>query len=60
MKGGVHGSDIEMIHIDGRTEIGAVKDAMSRMVNEYKVVACIGIWEIPDEDQGKEPGPIRA
>lgn len=42
-KGGVLGSDIELIHIDGRTEIGAVKDAMSRLVNEYKVAAVIGI-----------------
>ncbi len=54
-KGGVLGRDIELIHIDGKTQIRAVKDAMSRLVNEYKVAAVIGL---NDSSYALAAGPI--
>lgn len=54
-EGGVLGRQIELIHLDGKTEIRAVKEAMSRLVNEYKAVAVIGL---NDSSYALAAGPI--
>jgi branched-chain amino acid transport system substrate-binding protein len=55
LRGGVIGREIELIHLDGKTQIPAVKDAMSRLINEYKVVAVIGL---NDSSYALAAGPI--
>lgn len=55
LRGGVNGKEIELIHLDGETRISAIKDAMARLVNEYKVVAVIGL---NDSSYALAAGPI--
>lgn len=54
-EGGIFGRTVELYNIDAQSEPALIANAASRMVNELKIVACVGL---EDDSLASAAGPI--